>query len=132
MMKPKIKRLGDAELEIMQVVWSQGAPITASKILTLLQGKRKWALSTLMTSLSRLTDKGFIFCDRTSRNNQYSAIISEETYKRIESRSFLQRLYGNSIQGLVATLYDDKSISEEDLAELRQFLDELEHGGKPC
>lgn len=125
-MKKEIKRLGDAELEIMQAIWSEGKPVMASRILELLQGKRKWALSTLMTSLARLVDKGFVLCDRTYRNNQYTALISEEEYKRKESKNFLERLYGNSLQGLVATLYNDKSIDEEDISELRRFLDELE------
>ncbi len=131
-MKNEIKRLGDAELEIMQAIWSEDAPVTASRILELLQGKRKWALSTLMTALARLVDKGFILCDRTGRHNQYSARIGEETYKRRESKNFLQRFYGNSLRGLVATLYSDKSIDEADLCELRRFLDELEKGENGC
>ena len=85
-MKNEIKRLGDAELEIMQVIWSAEKPIMAARILELLQEKRKWALSTLMTSLARLAEKGFVFCDRTHRNNQYTALISEEDYKRKESK----------------------------------------------
>ncbi len=131
-MKNEIKRLGDAELEIMQVIWSAEKPIMAARILELLQEKRKWALSTLMTSLARLAEKGFVFCDRTHRNNQYTALISEEDYKRKESKNFLERLYGNSLQGLVATLYHDKSISEEDIIELRSFLDKLEKGEDGC
>lgn len=44
-------------------------------------------------------------CDRTFRNNLYSPLIQEEAYKVHESKSFLQKLYGNSLQGLVTTLY---------------------------
>ncbi|MCI9334558.1 MAG: BlaI/MecI/CopY family transcriptional regulator, partial [Lachnospiraceae bacterium] len=31
-----------------------------------LHGRRKWQLSTLMTSLTRLSDKGFVHCDRST------------------------------------------------------------------
>ena len=48
------KKLGEAELEIMQVVWDSERPVTSNYILKELQGRRKWQLSTLMTSLSRL------------------------------------------------------------------------------
>ena len=62
----KKKNLGEAELEIMQAIWNSEMPVTSNYILKELQGQRKWQLSTLMTSLSRLSDKGFISCDRST------------------------------------------------------------------
>lgn len=121
-----VKKLGEAELEIMQVIWKADAPITSSFILKELQERRKWQLSTLMTSLSRLVDKGFISCDRATGNNLYSSIISENDFKAKESKSFLEKLYNNSIQNMVATLYSNKAINESDMDELRKFLDDLE------
>ena len=59
-----LKKLGEAELEIMQVIWDSENPVTSNHILKKLQGRRQWQLSTLMTSLTRLRDKGFISCDR--------------------------------------------------------------------
>ena len=121
-----MKKLGEAELEIMQVIWKADAPITSSFNLKELKERRKWQLSTLMTSLSRLVDKGFISCDRTTGNNLYSSIISENDFKAKESKSFLEKLYNNSIQNMVATLYSNKAINDSDMNELRKFLDDLE------
>lgn len=121
-----VKKLGEAELEIMQVIWKADAPVTSSFILKELQERRKWRLSTLMTSLSRLVDKGFISCDRATGNNLYSSIISENDFKAKESKSFLEKLYNNSIQNMVAALYSNKAISDSDMNELRKYLDELE------
>lgn len=61
------KRLGEAELEIMQILWSAQAPLTARQILQQLGDRRTWALSTLMTALARLGEKGFVRCDRSTR-----------------------------------------------------------------
>lgn len=127
-MKNKVKNLGEAELEIMQVIWNSTDPITSSYILNELQEKRKWQLSTLMTSLTRLADKGFVVCDRSTGSNLYSSLISENDYKAKESKHFLERLYDNSIQNLVASLYSNKVISNSDMEELRRFLDEWEDG----
>lgn len=121
-----MKKLGEAELEIMQVIWKAKAPVTSGFILKELQERRKWQLSTLMTSLSRLVDKGFISCDRTTGTNLYSEIISENDFKAKESKSFLERLYNNSLQNMVATLYSNKAIKDSDIDELRKFLDDLE------
>ena len=83
-------------------------------------------LSTLMTALSRLEKKGFVNCDRTTRTNLYRALISEAAYKQNESRSFLEKLYDNSLQNFVATLYDARAIDEQDLQALKDLIAELE------
>lgn len=125
-MEKIMKKLGEAELEIMQVIWKTDIPVTSSFILKELQERRKWQLSTLMTSLSRLVDKGFLSCDRATGNNLYSSIISENDFKAKESKSFLEKLYNNSIQNMVATLYSNKAIKDTDMNELRKYLDDLE------
>lgn len=120
------KKLGEAELEIMQAIWDSGRPVTANYILKQLQGRRKWQLSTLMTSLSRLEDKGFAACDRSMGTNLYTAVITEEDYKIRAGKHFLEKLYNNSIQNMVASLYSGKMLEESDLSQLRDYLDQLE------
>lgn len=127
----KLKRLGDAELEIMMVLWDSAQPITSNYILEQLKGKRQWGLSTLMTSLTRLSEKEFVYCDRTTRTNLYSALVTEDQYKTQESKSFLEKLYGNSLQNLVTNLYSNKIIDQEDIKELQEHLKLLEKEYKP-
>ena len=120
-----MKKLGEAELEIMQVVWNEDHPLTSNYILKQLQGRRKWKLSTLMTSLSRLSDNGYLSCDRSTGSNLYTFMISENEYRTKESRNFLEKLYNNSIQNMVATLYHSQELDTDDIKELRDFLNEL-------
>lgn len=122
----KLKKLGEAELEIMQVVWDSEDPVTSNYILKELQEQRSWQLSTLMTSLARLADKGFINCDRSTGRNLYTPIISENEYKIGASKHFLEKLYNNSIQNMITALYNNKEIKSSDIQELRDFLDKLE------
>ncbi|USG67789.1 BlaI/MecI/CopY family transcriptional regulator [Brevibacillus ruminantium] len=124
-MDRKIKRLPDAELEIMLVIWRAGKQVSSSYILDQLRDKRKWALATLMTVLARLVDKGFLRCEKIGRSNSYLAVISETEYKESEGKSTLEKLYGNSIQDMVMSLYNGKAIDKGDLAELRDFLDQM-------
>ncbi len=122
------KKLGEAELEIMQVIWNSSSPVTSNHILSELQEKRKWQLSTLMTSLSRLSGKGFVSCDRSTGRNLYTSLVSENDYKTGASRHFLKQLYNNSIQNMIATLYNSKEMQASDVEELREFLNQLEEG----
>ena len=121
-----LKNLGEAEFENMQAIWNSEQPVTSNYLLKELEGQRKWQLSTLMTSLTRLTNKGFIACDRSTGTNLYSPIVSESDYKAKEGKNFLQKLYSNSIQNMVATLYGNKVLKASDMAELRDYLDKIE------
>lgn len=122
----KIKRLGDAELEIMLAVWEAEGPVTSNYVLTQLEGKRDWKLSTLMTVLSRLVDKGFLELHKEGRSNFYTPTITEEAYRRSESKDVLEKLFGNNLKAMVSSLVGGKAVSKEDLSSLRAYLDEME------
>ena len=125
-MKKELKKLGEAELEIMQVIWSGNPPLTSVAIRNALKGKIDWPLSTLMTSLSRLEDKGYVKCTRDEGMNLYSATVSENDYKAGASENFLKKLYNNSARSLVATLYNNHILGKEEIKDLREYLDRLE------
>ena len=57
--------------------------------------------------------------------NLYTCLIAVNDYKATEGRSFLKRLYDNSIQNMVATLYGRKALPPSEVEELRAYLNEL-------
>lgn len=121
-----MKKLGDAELEIMLSIWAAGEPVPSSYVQEKLRGSRNWALPAILTSLSRLVEKGFLACEKRGKSNWYCPLISENEYKAVEGRGIIDRLYGSSFTGMVASLYNGRAIGKDDLAELRQYLDTLE------
>ena len=124
----KKKWLGDAEFEIMTVLWRTKEPVTSKYVLEQLPKRRAWVLPSLMASLAKLCEKGFVACDRTYRYNQYTALVAEDDYKAQEGEKVLSNIYENSLQNFVTTLYSKKVIDDSDISELRQFLDKLEKG----
>ena len=104
--------------------------MTAGSIQEKLRGRRDWQLSSLMTALSRLAEKGFVQCDRSTRTNLYTALISEAAYREEAGQSFLAKLYDNSIQNFVTALYDAHALTPDDLGELRSLIDEMERRQK--
>ena len=121
-----MRKLGDAELEIMKILWRQEEPVTSNQILDALSGCKNWKLSSLMTALNRLADKGFVYCDRTTRTNYYTSVISRLDYVTHEGETFLEKLFSNSVQKFVTNLYDSKSITDKDIQELREWIDSLD------
>jgi len=121
-----MKKLGDAELEIMLAIWAAGEPVQSAYVQEKLRGSRNWTLPAILTSLNRLVDKGYLACEKNGRTNLYRPLISESAYKAAEGRGILDRLYGGSFTGMVASLCDSRAIGKDDLDELRAYLDTLE------
>ena len=118
----KFSKLSEAEGEIMNIIWGARQPLTSTYVLEHLTS-RTWALSTVMTALAKLCEKGFVYCDRSTRTNFYSAVVSEEEYRGRESREFLKKMHQSSIANMVTALHNSGEISEDEIEKLRQILD---------
>ena len=118
------KRLPDAELEVMQTIWALEPPVTAAEVQQ--HADKDWKTTSVLTFLSRLCDKGFRSCTKEGRQNLYAPLISESDYRQRESVGFVRRLCGGSVKNLVASLSDAGALSENDIDELRAFLDAQE------
>lgn len=121
----RFARLPGAELEVMQAVWESGEyPVSTAAVRGSLERKRPWNASALQTLLNRLIDRGFLSSGKRGKNRCYTPLVAEEEYLADENRSLLERLNENSVTRLVASLYDSHAITQRDLEELREFLDE--------
>ena len=121
----RMKKLSDSELDIMRILWGGKGAMTSNEILEGMKPQRDWKLASLMAVLARMAEKGYVYCDRSTRTNYYSAVVSEEEYKIGESEQFLGRLFDKSATKLIASLYHGKKFSEAEIDELRTFLDSL-------
>jgi len=119
-----IKKLPEAELEIMLVVWDAETSVTSDYIMTRLN--KDWTKPTLLNLLTRLCGRGFLRCEKEGRHNLYSVLIPRDAYVQEASGTLLQKLHHNSLTSLVASLYDGRRISKADLEELKQFIEEAE------
>lgn len=121
----EMKRLPESELEIMQIIWEETAPVSRMTIETALQSIHPLAPTTILTLLTRLCEKGFLSLKKEGRTNLYEPLITEKEYLAAESRSFLDRLFHGSVAGF-ATALCDSGIKKEELEELRQLLEKGE------
>ena len=118
-------RLPDAELEVMKALWSlERYPAHTGEIAARLD--KSWKAPTLLKLLSRLEDRGFVAGTKEGRVNGYTPLVEERDYLARESRSFLERVHGGSLSSLVASLYPEVSLTQEDLAALERILEKGE------
>ncbi len=88
--------LGSTETQLMELLWKHRA-LTVKKALYLLKGTDPRAYTTIMTVLSRLTEKGLLSRTKEGRLFVYSPAVERDTFladrvKRV--RDCLKRNFG--------------------------------------
>lgn len=122
-MHKSIRRLPDGELVVMQAVWQCATPAARADIAEKLLSHHPMAHTTLLTLLSRLTEKGFLITQKVGRENRYSPTVTQEAYLAAQSRRFVDQLCGGNMSVFASALCDS-GLSKEELAQLRQLLEE--------
>lgn len=123
-----IKKLPDAEFEIMRAVWHSEEPVTSPQLTDKLRHdlpEKDWKQQTVLTMLVRLEKKGFLRSDKAGKERNYYAKITESDYLQVEADSFRKRFNSGKLSGLIKALYSDDSISDEDIDELKDWINKL-------
>lgn len=121
-MNNTIRRLPDAELEVMQAIWACIAPVARTDIEEILFKTHPMAMTTLLTLLTRLGEKKFITIEKNGRRSYYTPLISQEDYLASQSKSFIDKLCGGNLS-IFANALCGSGLSKEELAELRALLE---------
>ena len=116
-----LAKLPDGELQIMQALWKCSIPAEKEDIIAQLDRKQPIAVTTLLTVLSRLADKGYIRIEKHGRRSCYIPCITQQEYASMQSRSLFQQLCEGRIS-LFANALCDSGISYEDLQELAEMI----------
>lgn len=122
-MNEKMRRLPDAELEVMQAVWMCSVPAARAEIENILYKTHPMAMTTLLTLLTRLGEKGYLTIEKNGRRSYYTPCISREEYLAAQSKSFVDKLCGGSMSTFAAALCNS-GLTKEELAQLRAMLEE--------
>lgn len=112
------KRLPEAELEIMQIVWDAEVTddgITSNYIYDRFSQIRGWALPTLMTVLTRLVKKGYLSCVKKGRSNFYNAVITRKEYINYEANTVYTNVFCSSMELLNNALIESGSVKKEEI-----------------
>lgn len=121
----KLGKISEAEMEIMKIIWKKNGQVTTGEILEELPKENSWKTTTVMTLMSRLVEKGVLNMTKVGKLNHYSAKITEDEYKAVQADNFLEDMHNGSVKNFIATLFNNKKISKEDIAELKKWLKEV-------
>ncbi|MBW4582300.1 MAG: BlaI/MecI/CopY family transcriptional regulator [Tildeniella nuda ZEHNDER 1965/U140] len=105
--RPKQLSLGPLEAEILHIVWDIGT-VTVKDVhdRILSDPERELAYTSVTTILQRLTQKGWLLCDRQSRVYTWQALISKEQALALRAYEQLNQFLAVGNPDVVAAFAD--------------------------
>ncbi len=119
----------EKELEILQVLWTQG-PATVRAVNDRLGKGREIGYTTTLKLMQIMFDKGLVSRQKEGKTHIYSAEISEEKTQNQLLDRLLDTAFKGSAMKLVMQALGHKKPSKEELEEIRKYIDQLEGGMK--
>jgi BlaI family penicillinase repressor len=118
----KVLRLAAGEIEILEMLWKEKSATISQAHESL---ERKVGYTTVQTRLNRLVGKGLV--RRTGLHPaRYRAAIKPEDVSSGDLDVLVQRVTGGRVVPLVAHLVKDRNLSEEEIRELKQLIEDVE------
>ena len=120
-MGPK-QKLGERELDIMQVLWQSGTATVAEVHQSLQNQRDDIAYTTVQTMLNRLEVKGLVKRDDSDRAHRYLPVLKEPAVVNRAIQKLAERFFSGSVEAL-ATRLVEKDLSLEQLEHIQKLID---------
>lgn len=132
-MKEPDSKLGSTEIEILRFLSDRPA-MSVGDVAEHFSSTTGQARTTILTIMERLRKKGYLTRRPIKGVFHYSLKVAKQDFLRGLVRAFVENTLGGSVSPFVAYLAENQPVSEQDLAELKQLVRDLEQtrkrGGK--
>jgi len=124
-MKPQKIKATEAELEILQVLWTYG-PSTVRFVNDKLKSERNVGYTTTLKVMQIMTEKGMLDRNKDSRSHIYNAAVEEKETKNHLIDKFVTSLFGGSASGMVLQALGNHKCSSDELEEIKKLIETIE------
>lgn len=115
------RKLGDLELQILNVLWGRG-PSTVRDVLEQLDVEPRPTYMTVLIMMRHMYEKGYLDRDERGRAHIYRARLQERSVKRGLLRDLIAGAFRGSPEALVVRLLEDPSLSDEEMDRIRKLI----------
>jgi BlaI family transcriptional regulator, penicillinase repressor len=123
MTQPRIHRLGDLQLQIMQVLWDR-AEATVADVHQTLAAEHDLAYTTIATMLRKMETRSLVRHRQDGRSFVYRAAVAADAVTRGMSDHLLERLFEGNLSDMVAHLLTSREVSRAELSKLEKLIAE--------
>jgi BlaI family penicillinase repressor len=114
-------RLGNLQLEIMQVLWERGEA-RVGEVHEALGASAGLAYTTVATMLRKMEDRGLVTHEAQGRSFLYRAAVTEEQVSRDMAGDLLDRVFSGSLSAMVSHLLTTREVGPGELKRLEQLI----------
>lgn len=111
-------KIFESEYRFACIVWEK-EPVSVKELIALCNEQLEWKRTTTYTVLKRLCERGILI----NEDGIVTSLYSKEEIQYSESRQFLDKTFEGSLPEFLAAFLNGKGVSEKELEELRQMLD---------
>ena len=116
------EKLYDSELRILENLWTAGE-LTAKDLANLAAEQVGWSKTTTYTVIKKCVEKGLVA--REDPGFRCRAIVSRREAQQWETKDLIDRMYGGSVDHLVACLLEGRTLDGGEIDRLRRLVEEL-------
>jgi len=114
----------EAEIEVLQVLWSRG-PSTVREVHETLQADRQTSMTTTLKILQVMLKKGLVTREEERRPHKYTPTAPEEETQLQLLDNLIQRAFGGSARKMLVQAVRGTRLSREELREIRKLIESL-------
>lgn len=122
-------RVGDLQLRILQVLWSQ-TEASVADVNAALRPERDLAYTTVATMLRKMEARGLVTHREDGRSFLYKAAVDAQQVGQGMTDHVVERLFEGSLAGAVSHLLRTREVSREELDELERLIREAKRRAK--
>jgi len=116
-------KLGAVESRFADLIW-QNEPISSGQLVKLCQQELQWKKPTTYTVLRKLCERGIF----QNEAGQVTSRISRQEFYALQSEQFVEETFDGSLPAFLAAFATRKSLSPEEVAQIRQMIDAYGEG----
>ncbi|MEZ4685206.1 MAG: BlaI/MecI/CopY family transcriptional regulator [Bacteroidia bacterium] len=122
----KSKLLTPLELKVMNLLWRNKRAYVKDLVdqMPVNENGKPPAYNTISTMVRILEEKDFVGHRSQGRSHEYYPLITQAQYQKMHIKSVLQNVFSGSRQGLVSTLLDGEELSDDEVAQLKNLIDD--------
>jgi len=114
----------DLEMQILSVLWDKGAS-TAREVLDSMPDGKQRAYTSILSVMQVMEKKGLLTHTNRGTAHVYKPAVNKNRIISPFVRKVINEVFGGKPAAMMQALINDSTISDDDLSQIHQLLDDL-------
>ena len=116
-------KLGVVESHFADIIW-KNEPIQSRELAKIWEKELSWKRQTTYTVLRKLCERGLF----QNQNGIVSSVISKQEFHAMQSEKFVEETFEGSLPAFLSAFTTRKTLTSEEIAQIRQMIDSYGEG----